>query len=329
MKSTGMAPSHMSKVIEQGLRYLEEEQLPSGEVPNFRLLANGSWEYCFSPLPAAYVHDALSCFDPLSIWFDSQALDQVSAGSRPSFVRKVVALRRRALRFLAWQQSADLSWRFHGAGSALAPDADLTAVAATTLVDVRGRDRVTDWSLQTARIRAFRCHDGLYGDGGARGDIPSESASALKFVASANVLRYYALTGEASEPLEHLLENHVLGGAREGCRIDFLWALARACRHGQLSLLARVEDNVIRQLMRRRDSCGGFGGPLSTALAMQALLDLEYEGPELRPGYEALLRRLDPVHGRRYEGYGHDGCGSSAWTTVAIVTALARLRTIP
>lgn len=329
MKAFGTAPSHMSQAIERGLRYLEEEQLASGEVPNFRLLANGSWEYCFSPVPTAYVHEALSCFDPLSIWFDHQAVDQVSTGSRPSFVRTVVRLRRRALRFLAWQQSADLSWRFHGSGSPLAADPDLTAVAATALVDVRGRDRAFDWSLQTARIRAFQCHDGLYGDGRARGDLPSESADALRFVASANVLRYYALTGEASEPLERLLEDHASRRNGAGCRIEFLWALARACRHGHLSLLERVRESAVRQILERREAGGGFGGPLSTALAMQALLDFEYEGAELQAGREALLQRLDPVHGRRYEGYGHDGCGSSAWTTIAIVTALARLRTIP
>lgn len=320
MTLTSAAPPHLSSVMlssvmERGLQYLDEEQLPSGEMPNFRLLPNGSWEYCFSPLPTAYIHDALSCFDPLSIWFDNQAVDHVDGASRASFIRVVMRLRRRALRFLAWQQSADLSWRFYGSGSALAPDADLTAVAATALVEVRGRDRARDWSRQTARIRAFQGEDGLYGD----------SADALRLVASANVLRYYALTGEASESLERLLEDKLGQESSQTGRVDFLWTLARACRQGQLPLLARVQEQLLHRLLDRQDSSGGFGGPLSTALAMHALLDLEYEGPELRTGRDALLRRLDPVHGRRYEGFGHDGCGSSAWTTIAIITALARV----
>ncbi|HKE29629.1 MAG TPA: hypothetical protein VKB88_45080 [Bryobacteraceae bacterium] len=326
MKATSAGASHLSGIIERGLGYLEEEQLPSGELPNFRLLANGSWEYCFSLLPTAYVHDALACFDPLSIWFDNQAVDRVNAASRASFVRRVVRIRRRALRFLAWQQSADLSWRFHGLGSALAPDPDLTAVAATALVDVRGRDRMFDWSLQTARIHALQCPDGLYGDGGARGEIAPLSIDALRLVASAHVLRYYALTGGDSEPLERLLEDRV---SREECRTDFLWALVRSCRHGHPHRLARVHENIVRQLLARQDSNGSFGGPLTSALAMQALLDLEYEGPEIRSGGDALIQRLDPVQGRRYEGFGHDGCGSSAWTTIAIIKALARLQTLP
>jgi len=224
-------------------------------------------------------------------------------------------LRRRALRFLAWPQSSDLRWRFHGLGSGLAPDADLTAMAGTALVEVRGRDRAHDWSQQTASIRSFRREDGLYGDA---------ESHVERLIASANVLRYYALTGEMVEQLEYLLDHQLKQGIRGNNRIAFLWTLARACRQGHLALLTASGNRIVAELLDYQESNGSFGGPLSTALAMHALLDFEYEGPELLTGRDALLNWLDPIYGRRYEGFGHNGCGSSAWTTISIVTALAK-----
>ena len=49
---------------------MREEQLATGEVPNYRIFENGTCEYYFSPLVSAYVSDALAIFDPLSRWFD-------------------------------------------------------------------------------------------------------------------------------------------------------------------------------------------------------------------------------------------------------------------
>jgi hypothetical protein len=313
-----------SEVLEHGMCYLEEEQLPSGELPNFRMLARGGWEYCFSPLPSAYVHDVLAYFDPLSFCFDPQAVEQVQPSSRNAFIRSVLRVRRSALRFLAWQQNADLSWRFFGLGSAVPADADLTTIAATALVEARGRDRARDWSRQTTRIRSFRGEDGLYGDATSRGDISPVSATLLRLIASSNVLRYYALVGEHSESLKSLLEHEVRHCTLEsGCPV-FLWAFTRACRHAHLPSADTLQRHITAGLLECQDSSGDFGGPLSTALAMHSLLDLQYEGAELRAGREALLNWLDPVHGRRFEAFGHSSSGSCALTTVLITTALAR-----
>src|SRR5258705_3506329 len=102
--------------------FLAGDQLANGEIPNYRQLLNGSWEYCFSPLMSAYVHDALGCFDPLSLWFDSMALDQVDAARRPILSRTVTKIRSRIRRFLAWQESVRGAWSIFGSGSGLSPD---------------------------------------------------------------------------------------------------------------------------------------------------------------------------------------------------------------
>src|SRR4051812_14204194 len=44
MRPSVMTQSGLSAILHRGLQYLEEEQLPSGEIPNYRLLGNGSWE---------------------------------------------------------------------------------------------------------------------------------------------------------------------------------------------------------------------------------------------------------------------------------------------
>src|ERR1700739_408245 len=113
--------------LRAGLRLVEDELLPHGEIPNYRCRSSGSWEYCFSPLTSAYVHDALSCFDPLSEWFEPAALAQAGTRWQGPFSRAVVAIRRRIRRFLAWQEDCQGGWRFFGQSSSLPPDLEATA----------------------------------------------------------------------------------------------------------------------------------------------------------------------------------------------------------
>src|SRR5438874_9937144 len=96
----------------RALRSIEEEQLATGEVPNYRIFENGTCEYYFSPLVSAYVSDALAIFDPLSRWFDPLVVEQAGQSCRFEVSRTASRIRRRIHRFLAWQRSGDGAWRF-------------------------------------------------------------------------------------------------------------------------------------------------------------------------------------------------------------------------
>lgn len=80
------------------------------------------------------------------------------------------------------------------------------------------------------------------------------------------------------------------------------------------------------QIVGRQGPDGAFGGPLSTALALAALLDLGYRGPALAPARTALLNGVDPLGGWGYEDFVIHGFGSPALTTAVALAALVRYR---
>jgi hypothetical protein len=73
-----------------------------------------------------------------------------------------------------------------------------------------------------------------------------------------------------------------------------------------------------------QDERGGFGGPLSTALAISALVDLGHHGPELRRARAALLGLIGAWGGWAFEAFFPGGGGSLACTTAFAMDALAR-----
>jgi hypothetical protein len=303
--------------------FLAGDQLANGEIPNYRQLANGSWEYCFSPLVSAYVHDALGCFDPLSLWFDSTALDQVDAVRRPTLSRTVTKIRSRIRRFLAWQESARGAWGFFGLGSALPPDIDTTACAAAALLDAPIARRERDIERPARMLLQFRERSGRFDSAGSRGSRPEAVTAEIRTVGTANALRYLALAGMETDGLEIVLREELGSGDRGRHRMAFLFALARAFRAANLDIgtiaAAAAGEAIERYLPGSR-----FAGPLTTALAMHVLLDLNYEGEALTGGRDALAAILEPMAGRRMEGLADPNCGSAALTTALAMTALAR-----
>ncbi len=79
-----------------------------------------------------------------------------------------------------------------------------------------------------------------------------------------------------------------------------------------------------RTLHAGHAAAGGFGGPLSTALAASVLLDLDYEGPELEHALASLRDGLQRWGGWEYEEFLIGGFGSPAWTTALCMVVQAR-----
>jgi hypothetical protein len=305
--------------------FLAGEQLANGEIPNFRQLANGSWEYCFSPLVSAYVHDALGCFDPLSLWFDSTALDQVDAPRRPILSRNVTKMRSRIRRFLAWQESVWGTWGFFGLGSGLPPDIDTTACAAAALFDAPIVRRKRDSERPARMLLQFRQPSGWLESAGSRSG--GQENAETRAVGTANAFRYLALAGVETDGLDAVLRDEADRGDGGRHRMAFLFALVRAFRAANIDLdaiAAATTSEVIESYLPE----SRFAGPLTTVLAMHVLLDLNYEGEALLRGRDALAVLLEPVAGRRMESFADPNCGSAALTTALTMSALARVSAV-
>jgi hypothetical protein len=315
MKSSSVENAILS-ALRSGLRLVEDELLSHGEIPNYRRKANGSWEYCFSPLTSAYVHDALSCFDPLSDWFDPPALAQTGARWQGPFSQAVSKIRRRIRRFLAWQQDCNGAWRFFGLGSSLPPDLETTACAATALLD-NARSREFSCLVRCNDIlHVFRSPDGSFESPGSRGP-EDESAPWQRWVATAGAVRYLALSGSSLRIALGFTENATTDSHS---RFVLYYVAARAWKQGGLSGLDQIAAPVSREFPSSPPR-----GPLSTALAVTAMLDLNSSAEELEEAAPYLLRWWKSPRERKFEEFCDPLCGSPALTAAVSMAALARL----
>ena len=324
----------------KGLVALWREQLPTGEIATYQRDHAGDLAYCRSPFISTFVHDTLGYFDPRSPWLQPSLVTVVPASERRWFVRTVTRIRHRIRPFIAWQAESTRTWRFFGRGSGLAPDVDTTACAAATLLESARADLVEHWQPYVNALKRFRSSEGLYftwvdpDDGGYSWmDEYGRRIPGYDRVVNANVLRALALAGEDVSAVAAYLLKEAAGGALQTGSLyypnplSFFYMLARAWRQAQLPGLDELADICTPQILSRQDESGGFGGPLSTAMALSALLDLAYCGPALAQGAVCLLKAAQPWGGWAYEDFFSDrilGYGAPAWTAALAILVLAR-----
>jgi hypothetical protein len=304
-----------SVVLVQALRFIEEDQLPTGEIPNYRKLENCAWEYYFSPLVSAYIADALATFDPLSYWFDPFVVEQAGERRRFEVSRTAARIRRQIQRFVAWQQSSDDAWRFLGRGSSLPPDRDTTACCALALLD---RISVNNAASAGRVVRLLRRLSAMAGDTQAQNECAT-------CVADVNVLRFTVLAGgevrsQATDLFERCLE---LGTASQPC-IPVLYALGRAWRQCNLKLFEPRITAWVDALIGLQTPEGSFDGPLSTAMGLTALLDFGYDGKATATAAEWLYAYMNLSNAPKMDAFCNNLRASPALTTAVAISALSR-----
>jgi hypothetical protein len=310
----------VAELLSQGLRMIAEEQLSNGEVPNYQCMADQSWQYCFSPLVSAYVYEALSCFDPQSARFEAQAAERLELARRMPFLRLVAHIRQRIRRFLAWQESSTGGWRFFGQGSGLPPDLDLTACAATVFIDPNPLPLNPSTYRRMRDLEQFRTADGTFSAPGSRDETHPDPA--LLWMANCNVLRYLALTGGETAKLEAAIL-HALASVAvpPSDALPLLYAAARAWRHGQLDSLSTLTSYLLPLATVPQNSSRG---PLSAALTVLILLELDAPPEELDQAVDPLLTWWDSPFSRKFETFCDSRCGSPALTAALTMAAAAR-----
>jgi len=326
--------------IDRGLDAIHTTQLGSGELLAFAPEPTGGLMYVRSPLFSTFVHEALGCFDPRSAAWEERTVALIDREERGRFVRAAGYLRRRIRGYLAWQGEAEGTWRFFGRASGMPPDAVSTARAAAALMDCPGRAARERRARHVAAIERFRSDDGIYHTflAGGRGcgwwDATGQPVAGFEPVVNAEVLRFLVLAGarsatEAAPLVRYLREQVAAWPPPAGLFTSPLVLAAAVARTWSLAALPDADGlaaDLVPRVLAHQDGSGGFGGPLATALAVGALLDLGYEGDEVGRGLAAV------AGGRlRWGGWPHDdvvagGHGSPAWTTAASITALARGR---
>jgi len=313
----------ISDTLCHGIRSIAAEQLPHGEIPNYRRLPNGSWEYCFSPLVSAYTYTALSCFDPSSSWFDLQALESSGATSMQTLGRMAMEIRRGIHRFLCWQQSVDATWQFFGQGSGLPADLDTTCCGSAIFLDRRQIEQFGGFRRTWSAISRFPLYGGIFDTPDSRGP-EFDGALELRRIANANLLRCLSLAGVEHEELASALLQDFAGDESTGSsRIALLYVLGRAYRQGQVAMLAEISTRSTDEIKKMRSEKGDFGGPLSTAMALSAFVDFGATGDTQPLDLGLLAANIMAPHRARLEVFCDERCGSAALTTAISMQALS------
>jgi hypothetical protein len=324
--------------LARGAATLLAGQLVTGEVPTHRVAANGK-VYAPSPFMSALVHDALACLDPGSPHGPATALAAMSPEERQSVAWTVGALRNRIRRFLRWQEEADGTWCFYGRGSTLGPDAATTACAALAVARHARRSVARErgrWRIHAHALARFRDPAGTYftfvsDTGAGYGWISADGRRIVGFdrIVNAHVMRFLAAAGVDDEALAVYLTREIeqgdmtCGSPEHPDPVCFAHAVARAWAETPREDACAIHAALIPWLLARQDERGGFGGPLNTALATLALVDLGYAGDALDRSAHHLLTTVSPSGEWAYQPYLSGGHGSAAFTTAFALAALA------
>lgn len=301
------AVSPMANALESAMRAILREQLPSGEIATyFRFGANTALEYRRSPLLSSFVHDALGSFDLRSRWVEVDFLDAIPAGAQGRFVRAAARVRNRIRTFLMWEEGNEGGWCFHGRGSGLGPDLDTTACAAASVTQAPRARPAPRWQSHTDTLLA----------GG--GDLTTQ----------VNTLRFLALVGEPTAELEErILATLADAGdappatTRYEHPLTLPYCVARTWAQGHLPNRARVAELLLPRILEQLQTPDGA---LTTALALNACIDLDYRGPEMIAAGQHLLEVVLPGGGWGYAPFLEDHGGAPAVTSAFAMTALAR-----
>lgn len=308
----------LGALVMRGLTSLRREQLPTGEMPAYRLTARGALDYWRSPLLSTFVHDSLGYFDPRCPWAETETLALLPPAFARPFVRLVDEMRRSIRAFTAWQEEQDGSWRLLGRGSGLEQDLDTTTCAAAVLLESPRPQKAASAAPHVAALARLR-------------RTMSETSDP---VVDANCLRYLALAGADDAGLEDAVRAAVAhdaaasGTTHYAHPLCFYFAVARTWRQAGLRGKAAVADQIVPHVRRLQDEEGAFGAPLGTALALSTLLDLgdDTSTDAIRRGASALARAITRPGGSRwgFEDYPMHGFGSPSWATALSIVVLAR-----
>jgi hypothetical protein len=222
-------------------------------------------------------------------------------------------VRSRIRRFLLWDEGNEGGWWFNGRASGVAPDGDTTACVAAAVLQAPRRKPSPRWRSHTGVVMT---HVDGHDNGG------------YDFIARVNILRFLALIGEpvdalAAAVIAALRRRDTAGTGRYAHPLVMAFCVARAWAHAVLPNRAEVAELLIPDILSRANETPDFGGPLGTALALNALLDLEYSGPETIALGQYLLDSALPRGGWTYGAFLENGGGAPAFSTACAMTALA------
>lgn len=296
--------------IAQGVKFLKNDQLPSGEFRSYGCADERLRQRCYS-----YSSPFITTFVAYSLRFVPLP------GARE--------IAERAVEFLTREMTSPGLWSFTTKSNrdVFDPDADDTSCAAALLKDRPGI---------SANAKVFADHrnaEGLF----YTWFFDSVKDNDIDCAVNANVLFYLGETPDTMPACAYI--NGTVERREEGrCSLyypgalKYYYMISRAYGNGA-RCLEPSREAVLQRILAGQRTDGSFGNALDTALAAASLLNYGYQGPALDRGIGALfgIQKRDGSWERSVLFYGpqprslaYYDYGSESLTTAIALEALAR-----
>ena len=316
---TRPSDSQVETVIQRGVLFLEQAQLPSGEFSDSICLVErptGNIESCVpdsTPFVSSFVIHSLATIDEMS----------------------VLEMRNKSLSFILENKREGYIWGYwsYRASKYNTQDNDIddTSVALVAMKEM-GMDVETQWFLLNNTDP-----EGLFYTWFSEKNQEND----IDCVVNANVLFYFALENYTDEKVCNYLKKIVEEQTFPNCSVyypsgyAFTYALTRTYSDGHQNCLEEIVPDLKDYLIKRQKSDGSFGDELETALATASLLNLNYTGPETSRAINHIIKTQQEDGGwplrifySNVNQAGPDwiGFGSRELTTAISLEALSKYR---
>jgi hypothetical protein len=287
-----------AKFLPSSLAWICRQQLITGEMTAYRAMRGGAscWP---APLFSVLVRDLLACADPHGIRFSRRLYEALPPRDRRGLTSAVVTLRWRLRGYVASQQGTDGLWRLHGRDGDSPVDVVTTALATAMFFEDRGT------SFARTRMLAEEL----------------KSRTAGNILSEAAILYLLAVAGKDVQKTGEALLG--LGNVDGIQRLTSCWLLARAwgeaLSYDAMAWRERMAADVLDTIQTMGD-----GGTMANAMALVALLQLQYRGKELDLLLSLLLDKTDPPWNWGHEPL-HSDISSPSFVLSLIVSALAQM----
>lgn len=268
--------------IEKGLNYLYENQLPGGEFPVYLSLSPDMTQ---SVLAVSTPFDTGLIIHTLNIADNNKEI--------------VNEMKNKSIIFLLNNMEQHHVWRFFGRNDYIPPDIDTTSVVFAALIE-SGVD-ISDESLDY--MLNYRTTDDIFytwmnSEEWISPSNPYYNLPFLKVIdhnVNINALYAYSLRNRAQngvvEYLKKIIKNEsfIDGSEYYPSPYVFTYLITKANFEGNFKELKPYLNDIKKYLLRTQNPDGSWGNDLETALAVNSLINIGFEGNQLEKAIENIL----------------------------------------
>lgn len=280
----------IDRKIEKGLNYLYENQLPNGEFPT---------DVSLSP-DMSNNSNVTTFFGNVSIIFDTGLiLHTLNIADKKN--KKIIEMKNKAIIPLLNNMKEHNVWNFFGKNHYNPPDTDDTSVLFAALVESRvdindeSLDYMLNYKTPNGAFYIWMNSEEWFDPTNPLYNISKFRLNEIDHNVNANVLYAYSLRKRTQydiiKYLKGVIKNESFknGSTYYPSPYVFTYLVSKIYFDGKVKELKPHLNKLKEYILETQNIDGGWGNDLDTALATNALINMNYKGDKLKRAIEHIL----------------------------------------